>query len=217
MIDKLLALIDSYYHLKKNDVGEFETFDLNGMNITVKSYLAAGLGYISCMTGDSSMFKMDTLVINPIYKDIDEFSYDRIIGFDSDNIFLELFDMTIDKSKQSSLIDKLNILLEGYQDIPEQSHKANWYDSILLNTSIDKKGDINLRKRFDDLAYAYLNIYLSNSLETKTPDLAIKQETIKNYCNNLLKHGGPSTDAFMKTKGKDFTEKFYRKVLFRNS
>ena len=55
MIDKLLALIDSYYHLKKNDVGEFETFDLNGMNITVKSYLAVGLGYISCMTGDSSM------------------------------------------------------------------------------------------------------------------------------------------------------------------
>lgn len=217
MIDKLLALIDSYYPLKKNDVGEFETFDLNGMNITVKSYLAVGLGYISCMTGDSLMFKMDTLVINPIYKDIDEFSYDRIIGFGSDNIFLELFDMTIDKSKQSSLIDKLNILLEGYQDIPEQSHKANWYDSILLSTSIDKKGDINLRKRFDDLAYAYLNIYLSNSLETKTPDLAIKQETIKNYCNNLLKHGGPSTDAFMKTKGKDFTEKFYRKVLFRNS
>lgn len=217
MIEKLLALIDSYYPLKKNDVGEFATFDLNGNNVIVKSYLADGFGYISCMQGDTSMFKMDTLVINPVYKDVDEFSYDRIIGFGSDNIFLELFDMTINKSKQSALIDKLNILLKDYQDIPEQSHKANWYDSILLSTSIDKKGDISLKKRFDDLAYAYLDIYLSNSLETKTPDLAFKQETIKNYCNNLLKHGGPSTDAFMKTKGKDFTEKFYRKVLFRNS
>ncbi len=216
MIDKLLSLINSCYPLKEDDVGEFKTFDLNGVNVICKSHLALGLGFISSMQAKSPMFKMDTLVINPIYKDVDEFSYDRITGFGNDNILLELFDMSLDKSKQESLITKLNVLLNDYQDIPEQAHKPNWYDSILLKTSIDKKGDISLSKRFDDLAYAYLNIYLNNSLECNTPDLNTKQKVIEDYCNNLLEHGGPSTDAFIEAKGKDFTEKFYRKVIFRS-
>ena len=212
MIDNLLDLINSYYPLKELDIGEYKSFDLNGMNIHCGCY-SSELGNIAYIKGGSAMMHLDTLIISPIYKDTYLYSYDRVKAFGSDNILTELYDVLIDKDN-NDLSDKLNTLLEDYKDIPNVEHTSNWYDSILLDVSINKKGSVELSNRFDTLAYDYLKEYLDNSSKTIECDQTKKKELIKQYCDNLLNNGGPSTDVFIKSKGKQFCEGLFHKVLF---
>lgn len=212
MIDNLLDLINSYYPLKELDIGEYKSFDLNGMNINCGCY-SSELGNIAYIKGGSAMMHLDTLIISPIYKDTYLYSYDRVKAFGSDNILTELYDVLIDKDN-NDLSDKLNTLLEDYKDIPNVEHTSNWYDSILLDVSINKKGSVELSNRFDTLAYDYLKEYLDNSSKTIECDQTKKKELIKQYCDNLLNNGGPSTDVFIKSKGKQFCEGLFHKVLF---
>ena len=212
MIDNLLDLINSYYPLKELDIGEYKSFDLNGMNINCGCY-SSELGNIAYIKGGSAMMHLDTLIISPIYKDTYLYSYDRVKAFGSDNILTELYDVLIDKDN-NDLSDKLNTLLEDYKDIPNVEHTSNWYDSILLDVSINKKGSVELSDRFDTLAYDYLKEYLDNSSKTIECDQTKKKELIKQYCDNLLNNGGASTDVFIKSKGKQFCEGLFHKVLF---
>ena len=212
MIDNLLDLINSYYPLKELDIGEYKSFDLNGMNINCGCY-SSELGNIAYIKGGSAMMHLDTLIISPIYKDTYLYSYDRVKAFGSDNILTELYDVLINKDN-NDLNDKLNTLLEDYKDIPNVEHTSNWYDSILLDVSINKKGSVELSNRFDTLAYNYLKEYLDNSSKTIECDQTKKKELIKQYCDNLLNNGGPSTDVFIKSKGKQFCEGLFHKVLF---
>ena len=212
MIDNLLDLINSYYPLKELDIGEYKSFDLNGMNINCGCY-SSELGNIAYIKGGSAMMHLDTLIISPIYKDTYLYSYDRVKAFGSDNILTELYDVLINKDN-NDLNDKLNTLLEDYKDIPNVEHTSNWYDSILLDVSINKKGSVELSNRFDTLAYDYLKEYLDNSSKTIECDQTKKKELIKQYCDNLLNNGGPSTDVFIKSKGKQFCEGLFHKVLF---
>ena len=212
MIDNLLDLINSYYPLKELDIGEYKSFDLNGMNINCGCY-SSELGNIAYIKGGSAMMHLDTLIISPIYKDTYLYSYDRVKAFGSDNILTELYDVLIDKDN-NDLSDKLNTLLEDYKDIPNVEHTSNWYDSILLDVSINKKGSVELSNRFDTLAYDYLKEYLDNSSKTIECDQTKKKELIKQYCDNLLNNGGASTDVFIKSKGKQFCEGLFHKVLF---
>ena len=212
MIDNLLDLINSYYPLKELDIGEYKSFDLNGMNINCGCY-SSELGNIAYIKGGSAMTHLDTLIISPIYKDTYLYSYDRVKAFGSDNILTELYDVLINKDN-NDLNDKLNTLLEDYKDIPNVEHTSNWYDSILLDVSINKKGSVELSNRFDTLAYDYLKEYLDNSSKTIECDQTKKKELIKQYCDNLLNNGGASTDVFIKSKGKQFCEGLFHKVLF---
>ena len=212
MIDNLLDLINSYYPLKELDIGEYKSFDLNGMNINCGCY-SSELGNIAYIKGGSAMMHLDTLIISPIYKDTYLYSYDRVKAFGSDNILTELYDVLINKDN-NDLNDKLNTLLEDYKDIPNVEHTSNWYDSILLDVSINKKGSVELSNRFDTLAYDYLKEYLDNCSKTIECDQTKKKELIKQYCDNLLNNGGPSTDVFIKSKGKQFCEGLFHKVLF---
>lgn len=212
MIDKLLELIDSYYKLQEIDVGEYKTFDLNGMNINCGLYKSE-LGNIAYIIGGNDMMSLDTLIINPIHKDAYLYSYDRVKAFGSDNLLTELYDVLVEKGN-NNLRDKLNTLLEDYKDIEDVSHDKRWYDSLLLDTSINKKGSIELNERFNTLATNYLKIYLDNSRNVKECDCAKKKELIKQYCDNLLSNGGTSTDVFIKSKGKEFCEGLFHKVLF---
>ena len=213
MIDRLLNLIKAYYPLKEKDVDSFKSFDLNGMSVETACFNADGLGSVSILKATNQMMNMDTLIISPIYRDLALFSYDRIKAFGNDNILLELYDILLNDNFDN-LINKLNIVLDKYSDIKNEGHDSKWYDSILLPTSINKKGSVDLKERFDSLEYEYLNEYLKDSLFKKDCDISKKKEKCLEYCNNLLKYGGPSTDAFIKAKGKEFTEELFHKVMF---
>ncbi len=215
MIEKLLNLISDSYTLKKRDISDYRSFDLNGMNISICSYSCEGLGVVSTIQGSSQMLKLDTLMIIPFEKDLHLFSYDRIHTFENDNILIELYNLLLSKDdNQEKLIKNIDNLLFEYKDIENQSHEAKWYDTILLPISINKKGNRELSNRFDKLVFDYLNEYLINSLDAKKCDVFKKKEIVKKYCENLLTDGGPSSEVFIKAKGKEFCEDLFHQAIF---
>ncbi|MBR2070036.1 MAG: hypothetical protein IJ981_01280 [Clostridia bacterium] len=211
MTDRLLEKINANFPLMEKEVGEFSTLKANGMKFTVKAYEAKGLGHVSVMIakGFFGLMKMDTLMIVPKEKDLPLYSYDRIYAMGNDTLIVELYDTLTTQVDLSKLDD----VLEKFANLPERDPGKHWYDSIKLSQSISKKGKKEESRQFDDLTLQHFDAYLSVPLNN-APNMDKKKELSLNYVNGLLENGGPSTDVFKKSLGKDTTEKLFKKVLF---
>lgn len=215
MMDQLLEMINAYYDLREQDTNTYKDAELNGIPLIIKSYDVVNFGSVSILSSASNVMNLDTLILNPFSKDMPLFSYDRIKAFQTDTLFIELYDTLLDKSMNKVVNEELNKIKKKYQDINELEHKDNWYDSIRLDASISKKVELNQSNLFDELTKEYLKTYLSISKNLCSCNEELKKAKAKEYTDGLLENGGPSTDAFIKAKGKEYTEKLYREVLFR--
>lgn len=215
MMDQLLEMINAYYDLREQDTNTYKDAELNGIPLIIKSYDVVNFGSVSILSSASNVMNLDTLILNPFSKDMPLFSYDRIKAFQTDTLFIELYDTLLDKSMNKVVNEELNKIKKKYQDINELEHKDNWYDSIRLDASISKKVERNQSNLFDELTKEYLKTYLSISKNLCSCNEELKKAKAKEYTDGLLENGGPSTDAFIKAKGKEYTEKLYREVLFR--
>lgn len=215
MINQLLEIISDSYNLEEVDTSEYKDVELNGAPLTIKSFNAIGLGSVSLLSSTSNMMSLDTLVINPFEKDMHLFSYDCIKAFHTDTLLIELFDTLLDKTLNEVMNTKLNKIKEKYQSITNIKTKPSWYDSIRLDASIAKKMDLENSSILDTLTIEYLKEYLSLSKKLGPCDKELKMAKAKEYVDGLLNHGGASTGAFIQAKGKEFTEKLFREVLFK--
>ena len=215
MMNQLLEIINAYYDLIELDTNTYKDAELNGIPLIIKSFDAVNFGSVSILSSNSNVMNLDTLILNPFSKDMPLFSYDRIKAFQTDTLFIELYDTLLDKSINKVVNEELNIIKKKYQEISELEHKDNWYDSIRLDASTSKKVGIDQSNLFNDLTKEYLKGYLSISKNLDSCNEELKKTKAKEYTDGLLENGGPSTDAFIKAKGKEYTEKLYREVLFR--
>lgn len=215
MMNQLLEIINAYYDLIELDTNTYKDAELNGIPLIIKSFDAVNFGSVSILSSNSNVMNLDTLILNPFSKDMPLFSYDRIKAFQTDTLFIELYDTLLDKSINKVVNEELNIIKKKYQEISELEHKDNWYDSIRLDASTSKKVGIDQSNLFNDLTKEYLKGYLSISKNLDSCNEELKKAKAKEYTDGLLENGGPSTDAFIKAKGKKYTEKLYREVLFR--
>ena len=214
-MNQLLEIINAYYDLIELDTNTYKDAELNGIPLIIKSFDAVNFGSVSILSSNSNVMNLDTLILNPFSKDMPLFSYDRIKAFQTDTLFIELYDTLLDKSINKVVNEELNIIKKKYQEISELEHKDNWYDSIRLDASTSKKVGIDQSNLFNDLTKEYLKGYLSISKNLDSCNEELKKAKAKEYTDGLLENGGPSTDAFIKAKGKKYTEKLYREVLFR--
>ncbi len=215
MINQLLEIIRDFYDLEEIDTNAYKNAELNGIPLKIKSFNAINLGSVSVLSSNSNVMNLDTLVINPFNKDLHLFSYDRIKAFQTDTLLIELYDTLLDKNMNQEVDASLNEIKMKYQEINELESKTNWYDSIRLDASIAKKVDQNKSIILDELSLEYLKEYLTISKNLDYCNEELKKEKAKEYTDGLLENGGPSTDAFIQAKGKEYTEKLYREVLFR--
>ena len=215
MINQLLEIIRNFYDLEEIDTNAYKNAELNGNPLKIKSFNAIKLGSVSVLSSNSNVMNLDTLVINPFNKDLHLFSYDRIKVFQTDTLLIELYDTLLDKTINQEVDGSLKKIKEKYQEINELESKTNWYDSIRLDASIAKKVDQNKSIILDELSLEYLKEYLMISKNLDYCNEELKKEKAKEYTDGLLENGGPSTDAFIQAKGKEYTEKLYREVLFR--
>lgn len=210
MIQKLLEKINAKYPLAELAVGDMASMKANGMKFAIRAFHAKGLGHVSVMTakGFFGLMKMDTLIIHPKDMDLPLYSYDRIYAAGNDTLIVELYDtLTQDYAEED-----LKRVIGQYPDLAERDPGQHWYDAIKLSSSISKKGKKAQSPRFDELALKHFDAYLLN--DTKTSDIALKQEKAKFYVDGLLTNGGPSTDVFIKSFGEEKTEKLYKTILF---
>jgi hypothetical protein len=210
MTDKILDLIAAKFPLTELDVGEFATVKAGGMKFRIRAFRADGLGTVSEMraVGMLGLMKMDSVIIDPVVIDLPLYSYDRIKVMSNDVLITELYDTMISPFDET----KLNDVKAEYAAIPERDAGEHWYDDIKLSSSISKKGKKKDSASIDALAIKHLTAYLS--APAPKIDESAKREKARYYVKGLLNNGGPSTDVFVKTLGKEKTEELFVKYLF---
>jgi len=211
MTDRLLSLLRKRYPLSEKPVGEFAALKANGMTFSVKAYDAKGLGHVSVMQakGFFGLMKMDTVIINPLEKDLPLYSYDRVYAMGNDTLIIELYDTLLQPLELPEL-RKVNAI---YSDLPQRDPGQHWYDPIKRKESVSVKGKKADTPRFDVYAVQHMDAYLASAPDGLC-DPAAKREKASVYVEGLLQNGGPSTDVFLKALGREKTERLFRTVLF---
>lgn len=209
MLNELLKTLNEQYHLKEISN---ETTKVSKMNFIIRQYYAQGLGNVSTMEAKMPLgiMKMDTLIINPFEIDLPLFSYDRIMALGNDSLYAEIFETRIDTSKKPEYVKELSNL-KGSYDIEV---KPAWYEDILYKESIHKKTKKKNSKELDEVTSKFFNTYLEWSKEAQKCDIDLKKQKAKVYTEGLLSNGGPSTDVFIKEKGREYTEELFRTKIF---
>ena len=212
MIQKMLRAITAQYHLNGITTGQFGKMKVNGMNFEVWAFHAEGLGHVSAMraSGFFGLMQMDTLIINPMEKDMPLFSYDRVHALGNDTLIYELYDTILDRAA----LNRVEDVKEKFRHLPEHDLGEHWYDPIKLAVSLSKKGKKSQSAAFDNCAMEYLEAFLADAQEAPYCDPAGKKEKASVYVEGLLTNGGPSTDVFKKGLGPERTAELFRKILF---
>jgi hypothetical protein len=210
MINRIISLINQKYPLTEIDSGEFANINVNGMKFSISAYKAEGLGHVSVMnaTGFFGLMKMDTLIINPTEIDLPLYSYDRIFAMGNDTLIIELYDTLLGDFSE----DSLNEIKAKYSYIPEHDLGEHWYNSIKLKCSVSNKGKKTDTESLNQMALEYFISYLNTPANNAA--LEEKQKKARFYVDGLIEKGGPPTNAFKKSIGKDKTRELFEKILF---
>ena len=213
VMQQMLEKVNKEFPLMEKSVGEFANIKAKGMKFQIKQYEAKGLGNVSVMEakGFFGLMQMDTLIINPVEKDLPLLSYDRVLAMGNDTLIIELYDTFLEKQD----ISELGLWKEENRNLPEHDLGKHWYDSIKLAESVSKKGKKEHSREFDKFTAIYFDKFLnSNVAKVAANDIKAKTEKASVYVEGLLSNGGPSTDVFKKEFGEAKTAKLFRKILF---
>jgi len=210
MVSILLNLIGERYLIDQMDIGDLSTLKTSVMNFSIQAYKVIGLGHVSVMCDEDvlGLMKMDTLIVNPYEIDLPLLSYDRIYTPTDDTLIFELYDTVVGFYSEDNLIS----IKSEYQDIPDRDTRTQWYDTIKLSSSISKNGRSDQQSRIDELTVRFFKAYLSSA--SKVGSISKRLQKTRDYVEGLLKHGGPSTDVFVKEFGIQKTARLYRTILF---
>lgn len=204
--------LKTHLTLTEIPVGEFHRLKIKGMTFTIRRYEAAGLGNVSWMNavGFFGLMKMETLIIDPKWRDMPLLSYDRVKAMGRDTLILELTDTLIGPC----FLKPLDEVKARYASFPDHALGSHWYDSIRLEQSVSKKGKAAQSAAFDALRDEYLDAYIACAGQAKPCAPQEKAQKSGAYVEGLLQRGGPSTDIFKKGLGEEKTADLFRNVLF---
>lgn len=213
VMQQMLDKVNHEYPLTEKSAGEFANVKAKGMKFQMKQYEAKGLGNVSVMEakGFFGLMQMDTLIINPMEKDLPLFSYDRVMAMGNDTLIIELYDTFVEKQD----ISALGLWKKENKNLPDHDLGEHWYDSIKLSESVSKKGKKEHSSAFDKFTIVYFEKFLNSpAAKASVSDRNAKNQKASVYVEGLLSNGGPSTDVFKKEFGEAKTAKLFRKVLF---
>ncbi len=212
-----LERIRALFPLEKCDAGEFARFKAGALSVEIEWYRARGLGNVSLVRGKAmlGLMRMDTLVINPVERDMPLFSYDLIDAMGKRTVLVEYYDTLAEPTAFRE--EMLNGIKSGLADLPEHDLGKHWYDPLKLAPSFAKKVKRAQSPRLEGAFLFSLERYLA--MAAAMPPLAGEERARKQtkaaaYVNDLLQNGGPSTDAFAKAIGKERTRALFTRVVF---
>lgn len=213
MLDEMIKELAESYELKQVDNKDYEHFKVSGMNFEVKAYDAQFLGRVSTMEAKMplGLMKMKTLIINPFELDAPLFSFDLIEVPGKINVILEQYDTLVaSKRKEDAFLQ----IAKKYAGLQDRESKPNWYDDLRYASCIGKKVSKKEKDQTDALIREYFEAYLDVCRDAHVCERDEKKAKADVYRDGLLEHGGPATDAFLKSWGKEKCEQFFKEVLF---
>ena len=213
MTNKLLSEIREIYPFALCEAPEFDRFDLAGMDFTTKGWKAEGLGQVSLMaaTGMGGAMGMTSLIVNPVEIDAPLFNLDIISLPGKKMLYMELYDTLLNAQRNESIFAAIR---DDFCDIADIPGKPCWYDDIRYAASVTKCAAAGQEGRLDELIVRYGRAYVDLLKDARPCDPAAKKIKADAYRDGLLEHGGPATDGFLKTWGKEKTGELFEQVLF---
>ncbi len=212
MLDDMLQLIRARTPIEELDPGPYRTLKVQGMQFNISAYNLPELGHLSLLSakGFLGMMQMDTLILNPLERDLPLFSYDRIHAMGADTLILEYYNTFLSPMDLSPL----DAVQQKYKALPERDPGTHWYDGLRLPQSLSKKGKKADTTAMDNAVKDSLTAFLDLA-DTAAPCAASEKRGMASiYVEGLLSRGGPSTDVFRKHLGRDQTGELFRSVLF---
>ena len=213
MTNKMLESIKKDYTLKKVDAGVFTKLTIQGAAVRTEAYDIEGLGRVSairlkCFFG---FLKMDTLIINPLEKDMPIYYYNRLFAKGADTYRVELLDSQLAPVS----LDALSAIKERYGHIADEMVQEKWYDEFRLPESTIKKASKKMTSEIDTMAMEYMEAYMEVLKEAPSCKATQKKKKALSFVNGLAKQGGMSVvDIFIANYGEKITSKLCHEVLF---
>ena len=213
MIEKLLTELQEIYLFTLCEAPKFDAFDLNGMAFITKGWDAQGLGRVSFMeaTGMGGAMTMTALIVNPVKIDAPLFNLDLIALPGKKMLYMELYDTLLAAQRNEVPFAAIR---DGFADIADIPGKPCWYDDIRYAASVTKCAMAGQEGRLDELMARFGEEYLNLLKDARPCDSAAKKVKTDAYRDGLLDHGGPATDGFLKTWGREKTAELFEQVLF---
>ena len=213
MTNQLISELKAIYPFTPCDAPEYEKFNVAGMDFTVKGWDARGLGRVSLMeaAGMGGAMTMTALIVNPIEIDAPLFNLDLIALPGKRMLYMELYDTLLNAQRNETPFAAIRAEFADIADIPT---KPCWYDDIRYTASVTKCALAGQEARLDELMARFGEEYLTLLKDARPCDPAQKKVRADDYRDGLLSHGGPATDGFLKTWGREKTAELFEKVLF---
>ena len=213
MLQNILKKFKDLYSFSEVDNKEYKSFKMSEMDFVTESYDLAGLGHQSVMkaSGMMGLMEMESIIINPFEVDAPLLSIDRIKAMGNDSIYLEVYDTLLNASRDEAGFESVK---QKYQMLNDIDYTSHWYDHLRYQSSILKKVSTAESHLVDECVNEYLDVYLELVKKAEVCDKVQKKLKAKEYSDGLLEHGGPATDPFLKTWGKEKTAELFNEVLF---
>ena len=205
-----LDVIASAYELSEKP-GLTREFKASGMKFSAVAYEAAGFGHVGVMNahGMLGQMKMETVVLNPFSVDAPLFSLDSIHAFGREVLVAEMYDSLLGTSFSAQ---PMEAVAAQCPNIPKD--KDYWYDYLVIQPGLNLKGKRKDAAAFEGYSQAFLRAYLEAAAKAAPCEPEEKKRKASVYSEGLLSNGGPATDPVKKAMGAEWTEDFFRNVLF---
>ena len=209
--------IKSDFNVTQRDAGEFAKFNAGPMSAELEWYYIEQLGNLAIMRAKAmgGMMVMDTVVLNPVERDLPLLSIDAISAMGKNTLLIELYDTMLDAAGFDTT--ELDAAKRSIADLPEYDVGKHWYDDLRLPCSIAKRTKSSFKPQLENAVADMLKAYLKQAkaaVQLSEDEQKSKCAKAVEYVNGLIANGGPATDAFSKTFGAERAEKFIRDVLF---
>lgn len=211
-MEKYIEIVNLGFPVVEQDTGEYSKMKISGMNFDIRSFEAQGLGHVSVMKakGFFGLMQMESLMITPFEKDAPLFSTEFIKIGGRIKYLVEIYN-TLNGECDIEPIKKIDT---SDSDFEHGKAKSNWYDNLKLyslSLSCKKKSENKMRRLSEEFIEKYI---AASHLAKNTEDMALKKKNTLYFVDGLLNNGGPATDVFVKSLGKEKTADILHNVLF---
>ena len=188
MINYFLSELKKNYECKQIDVGDFREVKIEGSKITIEAFDVDGVGRVSTVEviGFLKLWKMQSVIINPLEKDAPIYYYHRHNRKGRDICKIEVLDMLLEVKEYP----EFDAILEKYADIQDLEDKPNWYDEIKMPSCILKTVKKDAAAQLDEVTKDHFAVYLKVLEDSPICGKSRKTEFVKEFTDGLVDEAG---------------------------
>jgi len=217
MRTQVFQLLGKTFQIKKLDLREYAKIRGNKVTFELERYRAQGLGNIAYVTatGFFGLFRMETLVITPLDRDVPMMIADKVMIMGTNELVIELYDTLIDKKLlDSEYIKKMDGHRAAASDLKDNKLAEKEYDNLKLSPSVSKIG-IMKKAALDSLFRSYMNEFAQMAKEAPEVGNSVEKTVLQEaLMNQFIEKGNPFADVFKRTLDEDKVRLLFSRFIF---